>query len=406
MTSFAPLMGIRVVDFSKILAGPLCTQYLGDLGADVIKIEPCAAGDDTRGWPPFAGGDGGDGGVFLSCNGNKRSIALDLKHEQGRKIATRLIAKADVLVESYRKGAMTRLGLGYEAVRTLNPRIVYASITGFGSTGPLSNLPGYDLMVQAFSGIMSITGERGGGPVRSAFSPIDQTTGIWTALGIVAALRERDRTNDGRYIEASLFETALAFLGYTAQNFWVSGRVPERVGSGHESLCPYQAFLAADGHILIAVGNDKLWVRFCDAVNLQEFANNPKFAKNADRVAHFDETVALVASSIRRHSIAHWVKVLNVAGVPNSPINTIDKVLDMEHTHARGMVFDYVDPHRGPQKGVSMPISFDGQSRPARRAPPKLGESTRAILSELGYTESEIDGLLELGIASSYLEAR
>ena len=265
MTPFLPLAGIRVLDLTKVLAGPLCTQYLGDLGGDVIKVEPVGTGDDTRTWPPRVEGDGA---VFLSCNRNKRSIALDLKSPGGLAVLMDLVRDADLFVESYRTGAMDRLGLGYTALHAINPRLIYCSISGFGRTGPLATLPGYDVMVQAFSGVMSITGEKSGGPVRSAFSPLDQTTGIWAAFGMLAALRERDATGVGRFLEVSLFETALAFLGYTAQTFWATGREPERAGSGHESLCPYQAFRAADGDILIAAGNDKLWRIFCSVCRL------------------------------------------------------------------------------------------------------------------------------------------
>lgn len=396
--AFSPLAGLRVLDLTKVLAGPLCTQYLGDLGADVVKIEACDGGDDTRSWPPLTGGDGA---VFLSANRNKRSVAVDLKTAAGRAIVMRLVERADILVESYRKGAMERLGLGHEALRARNPRLIYASISGFGRSGPLADLPGYDVMVQAFSGIMGITGEKQGGPVRSAFSPIDQTTGIWAALGILAALRERDATGAGKFLEVSLFETSMAFLGYTAQTYWASGRTPERSGSGHESLCPYQAFEAADAHILIAVGNDKLWQIFCAVAGLEAIADDARYRTNAARVAHFDETVALVGARIRCDTVAHWAQVLTAAGVPNSPINNLDDVLAMPHTRARNIVLDYDDPVHGAQQGVAMPVVFDGAARSVRMPPPALGASTIDVLAELGYDAAEIQALLRDGVVRS-----
>lgn len=401
-TDFAPLRGIRVADLSKVLAGPLCTQYLSDLGATVIKIEPCQTGDDSRAWPPLKGRDGA---VFLSANRNKQSLAIDLKTAAGRGIVLRLVERVDVLVESYRKGVTDRLGLDYASVRKRNNRLVYASISGFGRTGPLSELPGYDLVAQAFSGIMDITGESEGGPIRSAFSPLDQTTGIWAALGILAALRHRDATGEGKYVEVSLFETAIAFLGYTAQIYWTKGDVPRRFGSGHESLCPYQAFKAADNYLLIAVGNDKLWRQFCHAVGLNDFVDDPRFRTNADRVTRFAETVALVSERIKRKRVADWTEILTAAGVPNSPVNSVDKVLALPHTRECGIILDYEHPVHGPLKSIAMPVSFGSQPRTVRSAPPMLGRHTVEILRDLGFADSEIENWLREGIVYAPCEA-
>ena len=336
--------------------------------------------------------------MFLSANRNKRSVALDLKTEAGRAIVMRLVDRADILVESYRKGAMDRLGLGFDVLKTRNPRLIYASISGFGRGGPLADLPGYDVMVQAFSGIMGITGEKMGGPVRSAFSPIDQTTGIWAALGIMAALRQRDASGIGQFLEVSLFETSMAFLGYTAQTYWTTGRLPERSGSGHESLCPYQAFKASDAFILIAVGNDKLWQKFCAVAELEAVADDPRYRTNADRVAHFDDIVALVTARIGCHTVAHWSRVLTEAGIPNSPINNLDDVLAMPHTKARNIVLDYDDPVHGEQHGMAMPVVFNGEQRSVRAPPPALGASTLEVLADLNYGSDEIEALVREGV--------
>jgi crotonobetainyl-CoA:carnitine CoA-transferase CaiB-like acyl-CoA transferase len=392
---FAPLAGIRVLDMSKVLAGPMCGQYLADLGADVIKVEPCKGGDDTRGWPPIIGADGA---VFLSANRNKRSIAVDLKTVAGREVVTRLLEGCDVLLESYRKGAMERLGLGHEALRERDPRLIYASISGFGRTGSLSHLPGYDVMTQAFSGIMGVTGEKGGPPVRAAFSPLDQTTGIWAAFGILAALRERDSTGQGRYLEVSLYETAMAFMGYTAQIFWETGRRPQRCGSGHESLCPYQVFPAADGDILIAVGNDSLWRTFCDVAGLAAIKEDSRFRTNADRVAHFDETVGRVSACTRGKPVAEWAALLDAAGVPNSPIHSLDEVLAMPHTADRGIVMNYQHAVYGPLKTMAMPVTFDAAPRSVSRPPPQHGEHTAEILASLGYDAAAIEQLRGAGV--------
>ncbi|MGB3071290.1 MAG: CoA transferase [Ottowia sp.] len=405
--AFAPLSGLRVLDLTKVLAGPLCTQYLGDLGADVIKVETCGGGDDTRLWPPFIEGDGA---VFLSANRNKRSIALNLKSPAGLEAALRLAEQADVVVESYRKGVMERLGLGYDALKARNPKLIYASISGFGRNGPLSGLPGYDIMMQAFTGIMGITGEKGGNPVRCAFSPIDQTTGIWAAFGIMAALKERDSTGVGQYLEASLFETSMAFMGYTAQTYWATGKRPERSGSGHESLCPYQAFRASDAFILIAVGNDKIWQKFCSVAGLEHIRDDPRYRTNPDRVAHFDETVKLVSNAVRTQTAAYWSETLTKAGVPNALIHDLDHVLEMPHTVERDIVLDYEDEVRGPQKGLAMPVVFNGGARSVRKPPPTLGAHTAEILKEAGYTNEQIQEMVCAGTAqdrpSSFLTSR
>lgn len=384
-----PLTGIRVLDFSKVLAGPLCGQWLGDLGAEVIKIEP-PVGDDTRGWPPFRGGEGA---VFLSANRNKRSLVLDLKAEAGRDAARRMAAQADVVIESYATGVAERLGIDAASLRALNPRLVHCSISGFGRTGPLAHGLGYDVILQAFSGIMAMTGERGGGPIRSPFSPIDQSTGLNALSGILAALLERGRTGEGCRLEVSLFETAVAMLGYNLGIYWEKGVLPEKCGSGHESLCPYQAFDAADRPVLIGIASDNLWRRFTAGIGRPELAEDPRFRSNADRVANMAETVALMQVIIGTRTADDWVVFCGEIGIPCSAINSMADMLAHPHTAARGIVLDYEHPTLGPMKTVAQPIQFDGAPRHVAAPPPRLGEDSAAVLASFGFSASEIAAL-------------
>lgn len=395
---FDALKGVTVLDISKVLAGPICAQYLGDLGAEVIKIEPVGVGDDTRSWPPFVAGESA---VFLSVNKNKRSLALDLKRPEGLAVLHRMVAQSDVVIESFRTGVADRLGIDYETLRKLRPGLIHASISGFGRSGPLADMPGYDMMVQAFSGIMSVTGEKGGLPVRIPISPLDQTTGIHTALGIVAALRRRDQTGEGAAIQTSLYETALGFLGYIAQTYWATGKAPEPVGSGHESLCPYQAFAAADGYVLIAVGSDKVWRAFAPAVGLGAMRDDQRYATNQARVARFAETVAMVAKVIAQRSVAEWCDILTKAGVPHSPINTVGASLDQPQAHERGMVTRTVHPLTGEMPAIAIPILFAGCDRSPRSAAPMLGEHSTGILRRFDLGEDEISALVAQGVVGT-----
>ena len=272
-----PLSDVKVLDFTRVLAGPLCTQTLGDLGADVIKVESPGLGDETRGWPPFRGK--GLGAVFLSVNRNKRSIAIDLKTEDGRALAHRLAKGADIAIESFGTGVAERLGIDAATLRPLNERLIHCSISGFGRSGPLRKSPGYDVILQAFSGMMSMTGDENGGYIRSPVSPIDQMTGVHAVNGILAALLERARTGKGSAVKASLFDTALGLMRYNLQSFWQTGVQPPKCGSSHESLCPYQAFEAADGPIMIGVANDNLWRKFCAIAGLEDIVDDPKFIR-------------------------------------------------------------------------------------------------------------------------------
>ena len=389
-----PLTGIRVLDFSKVLAGPLCGQWLGDLGAEVTKIEPPSGGDDTRGWPPFRGGVGA---VFLSANRNKQSLALDLKTQAGRDAARRMVGQADVLIESYATGVAERLGIGADDMRALNPRLIYCSISGFGRTGPLKDGLGYDVILQAFSGIMAMTGERGGGPARSPFSPIDQSTGMNAFSGILAALLERNRTGQGCRVEVSLFETAAALLGYNFQIFWEKGSLPEKCGSGHESLCPYQAFDAMDRPVLIGIANDNLWRRFTAGIGQPELGDDPRFRTNANRVARFAETVALVQSIVATRSADDWVAFCLRIGIPCAAVNTIADMLAHPQMEARGMVMDYEHPQLGPLKTMAQPIQFDDKQRCVVLPPPLLGQHSEQALSGYGFATEEIAALRDAG---------
>ncbi len=392
---FKPLAGKRVLDFTKVLAGPLCTQYLSDLGAEVIKIEPTEVGDETRRWPPFRQGQGT---TFLSVNRNKQSLAVDLKTPEGQAIVRRIARTADIAIESFGTGVAERLGIDYAALKAEKPDLVYCSISGFGRTGPRAGSPGYDVILQAFSGVMSLTGEPGGGPIRSPISPIDQTTGMHALSGILAALLHRDQTGEGTYLEVSLFETAVGFLGYNLQSFWQRGVQPEKCGSGHESLCPYQAFTASDAPMMIGIANDNLWRRFCRAVGREDLIDDPRFRTNPDRVANFDATVGLVQDIVRTQPRDAWLTLLTGLGVPCAPINTLSEMLDDPHTKARGIVMDYEHPTLGPVQTIAQPVVFNGTTRTVRSAPPLHGEQTRQVLQAAGYSDEEIQQMQQAGV--------
>jgi formyl-CoA transferase len=380
-----------VLDLSKVLAGPLCAQYLGDLGADIIKVETVGQGDETRGWPPFPAP--GFGTVFLSANRNKRSIAVDMKTEKGRDIVHALARSADVAIESFGTGVAERLGIDAATLRSLNDRLIHCSISGFGRSGPLKNSPGYDVILQAFCGIMSMTGDENGGYIRSPISPIDQMTGVHAFSGIMALLYAREKTGQGGTIQVSLFETALGLLGYNLQTYWERGVQPPKCGSSHESLCPYQAFEAADGPIMIGIANDNLWRRFCAVAALGTIVDDPKFRTNADRVAHRNETISHVQSAIAQHAVAYWNNALSGVGVPCAPINSIAQLLDHPHTQASGIIVEYEHQTAGRLKGVGHPVLIDGAERHAGLPPPMLGQHTDDVLSEMGLSSEAISEL-------------
>lgn len=399
--SIQPLKGIRVLDLSKVLAGPLCGQYLGELGADVIKVEPTGTGDDTRAWLPQAKGQSA---TFLAVNHNKRSIALDLKQEAGREVAHRLAADCDVVLQGFGAGAAARLGVDYDTLRALNPRLIYCEISGYGREGPMGEAPGYDVMLQAFSGMISTMGEPDGNYARASFSPVDIGTGMHALSGVLAALLERERTGTGMFLEVALLDTALGFMGYQAQNYWCAGVIPKRMGTAHPAMSPYQAFRAADGALFIGVGNDVQWRRFCEASGLDALAGDESFATNAQRVANFGRTVQLVQQRVQEQPVAHWLHVLEAARVPCAPIHTLDQALAHPQVAARELVVKTEHPVLGEINNVGLPVRFGGAARQASRPPPLLGEHAAEVLREAGYTDAEVDSLLARGVADTSKE--
>lgn len=376
----APLDGIRVIDLSQNLAGPLATQILGDLGADVIKVEP-PGGDAARAWgPPFWGGESP---LFLCANRNKRSIVLDLTDDGDRDTLHRLVAGADIFVQAFRAGVIERLGFGPARLRRECPALIYVSVTAYGAEGPLAELPGYDPLMQAFAGLMSVTGHPGGMPARVGTSVVDLGTGTWTALAVMAALRERDRSGRGTHVLTSLLESAVALMAYHLQGHLATGDVPGPMGSGLGMIAPYEAFPAADGHVMIAAGNDALFRRLCRALALEDLAIDPRFASNADRVGHRETLTAAIEARTRRLDIAGLLARLQAAGVPCAPIQDVAEVARNAQVRATGLlrpapsseIEDYVD--------VALPASWDGRRAPARRGPPARGEHTAEILEEL-----------------------
>jgi crotonobetainyl-CoA:carnitine CoA-transferase CaiB-like acyl-CoA transferase len=396
-----PLSGMRVLDLSKILAGPLCGQYLGHLGADVIKVEPVGSGDDTRGWAPQ---EKGVSALFLAVNHNKRSLALDLKSEEGRAIVHQLAARADIVLQGFGGGAAARLGVDYETLRRINPRLIYCEISGYGRNGPLGEQPGYDVMLQAFSGMMSTMGERGGTITRASFSPVDLSTGMNAVSGVLAAVIERGRTGEGVYLETSLLDNAMALVSYLAQNYWRSGENPRPMGTGHPSLAPYQAFEASDGSLMLGCGNDGQWSRLCALIQRPELRQDPDFATNAARVRNFDRTVAIVAEKIREEPVAYWLETLGAAKLPCAPIHSIAEALAHPQIAARGLLAESEHPVLGRIANVAYPIQFAGETRMAERSAPLLGEHSAEILRELGYDEARIARLTHEGLIQTVEE--
>ncbi|HTX63733.1 MAG TPA: CoA transferase, partial [Acidimicrobiales bacterium] len=357
----APLEGIRVVDVSRVLSGPFATMVMGDLGAEILKVEDPWAGDDTRQWGPPYQGD--QSAYFLSVNRNKRSITLDLKQQAGRRVLQRLAADADVLVENFRPGTAGRLGLGYEELAEANPRLIYVSISGFGQTGPLHEQPGYDAIAQARSGMMSVTGEPDGMPVRSGVATADLAAGMWALIGVLSALRVRERSGRGQWIDVSLLDAQVSWLTYFASGYFATGDAPRRLGSAHPSIVPYQAFPTADGHLMVAVGNDSLWERFVQVLGSPPELLDERFRTNSERVRNRETLLPVVGGLLVRESTGDWLKRFEELGVPVGPIYDVGQALAQEQVLSRDMVVTVDHPTVGEVRMVSSPIRFSRSPR-------------------------------------------
>ena len=393
-----PLEGIVVVDLTQNVAGPFCAQILGDMGADVIKIERPGRGDDARAWAPPWWGD--ESSAFMAFNRNKRSVALDLKQEAGLTVLRRLIARADVFIHSLRAGVAPQLGLDFAGASAINSHIVYCAVTAYGTRGPLADRPGYDPLMQAFGGLMSINGHPGAEPARVGTSIVDMGTGMWGALGIVAALRQRDQTGRAVEVTTALFETALMWISYQAMGWFASGEAPEPQGSGVTMIAPYQAFRAADGYVMIAAGSDALFARLMQALGAPEMTSDPRFVDNPSRVAHRAALVDAITTLTAARKTGDLLDALRAAGVPSAPILRIDQVMEEAQTVASGMVLPAPHPHHPDYRSIGLPIQWDGTRPGVRRVPPRLGEHDADVLTWLGYTLDDIRSLRERGVLS------
>ncbi|MQA87018.1 MAG: CoA transferase [Streptosporangiales bacterium] len=375
------LSGIRVVDVTTSVAGPFATQILGDLGADVIKVERPEVGDDTRRWgPPFWNDESC---TFVALNRNKRSVVLDLKEKEDAERFRELLATADVLVQNLRPGTLAKLGFGYEDVRRLNPEIIYCDMTGYGLGGALRDSPAYDPLMQAFGGIMSLTGEEGRPPVRVPASILDQGTGMWTAIAVLDALRTREGTGHGAHLHTSLLNTALMWLPAQTTGYFAEGIVPKRLGSGAVGIYPYAAFPTEDGYILVGAGNQNLWIRLCEVVERPDLLDDPRFAQNPDRVAHRDVLAEELARTLRTAKSAHWLAALEKVGVPASPIQALDEVVAHDQVRAIEGFAEVPHPRIENFRVINLPMQSDGAYPPIRLVPPRLGEHTAEVLAEL-----------------------
>ncbi len=397
---------INVVDLSRVLAGPWSTQNLADLGADVIKIERPGVGDDTRSWgPPFVShteGDAQDAAYFFCANRNKRSLTLDFTTDKGREILIKLIAQADVLIENYKVGGLKKYGLDYDSLSRINPRLIYCSITGFGQDGPYADRPGYDALVQAMGGLMSVTGEPddvpGGGPQKVGVAVVDILTGLYATNAILAALLHRAKSNQGQYIDIALLDVQVAALANQSGNYLLSGSVPQRMGSAHPSIVPYQPFTCADGHVMLAIGNDGQFTSLCRAAGQAAIASDERFATNAMRVRHRAELLEVLTPLMKQHSVERWCELAQQEGFPCGPINTIDRVFRDPQVRAREMQIQMNSPSYGALDLVASPMRLSASPVSYRRAPPSLGQDTHEVLRELHYSHDEIARLRDSGV--------
>jgi crotonobetainyl-CoA:carnitine CoA-transferase CaiB-like acyl-CoA transferase len=393
----APLDGVRILDLTRILAGPYCTQALADAGGDVVKVEERERGDDTRGWgPPFIAGEST---YFLSVNRGKRGITLNLKDPRGRDLLWRLVERADVLVENYRPGALDRLGFSYDEVHRRRPSLIYASISGYGADGPWGGRPGYDAVVQGEGGLMSITGPPDGPPFKVGASLVDVLAGMSAFQGILLALLRRQSTGEGARVEATLLESLLPTLTYQAATWLLAGQVPARLGNRHPSLAPYETFEAADGHVIVGVGSEALWRSFCAALGRSDLAADPRFETNARRVANYEALRALLAPLLRSRPLDEWLSALAEAGIPCGRVRTVAEALESPQVAARGLLLEVDHPRAGRGRYLGSPITLGGGGRGSRRPPPLLGQHTEEVLGEwLGLSPAEVGDLRRGGV--------
>ena len=392
------LTGTRVLDLTQALAGPYCTMLLGDLGADVLKVERPGKGDQSRGWgPPYLKGESA---YFLSVNRNKRGLTLNLKSPEAQTIMHKLVSGADVfIVNQPRLASLQKMGIDYDTLRALNPGLVYCSITGYGMTGPYAGRPGYDVVIQGQAGLMSITGETEGGPIRYPIPIADVTTGIYSALAILAALLARERSGEGQFIDSTLLESQVAWLTNVGGSYFATDQRPPRLGNAHPSIVPYQPFKARDKYIIVGVGTERLWERFCRALNIQDtIMNDPRFATNEHRLRHRDELISLLEEIIEAQSAAHWLELFREAGIPCGPINFVDETLADPHLRARGIIVELEHPAAGLVRSIANPVRLSQTPVSYRLPPPMLGQHNTEVLIELGYEPSEVEELETRGV--------
>ena len=391
-----PLQGIRVIDLTQAMAAPFCTMNLADMGADVIKIEPPGEGEPTR--QLGAAQKNGHSATFMTMNRCKRGIAVDLKQPEGVEIVRKLAATADVFVQNYRPGVVNRLGLDFDSLRTINPRLVYCQISGFGNTGPYASRGGYDLIAQGMSGVISVTGDEDGPPAKSGIPLADLAAGLFGAYGILAALEYRSRTGEGQLVDTSLLEAAMALTVWESAEYWTTGKAPKPVGSAHRNSAPYQALRAADGYFTVGAGNDKLYAAFCSALGRKDLLEDQRFTTRAARLANRRELVVALEKVTSKDTRAVWLERLEKAGVPAGPINNYAEALADPHALARDMVVDLVHPGAGDIKALGVPVKLSETPGAVDRAAPLLGQHTAEILKELCYSESQQQALLSKGV--------
>lgn len=404
-----PLSHLRILDLSRVLAGPWAGQLLGDLGAEVIKIERPGTGDDTRSWgPPYLKGADGSAELsayFLSANRNKQSLAIDIAHPEGQALVRKLVAESDVVLENFKVGGLKRYGLDYDSLKRINPELIYCSITGFGQDGPYANRPGYDFLIQAMGGLMSITGqpdnEPGAGPMKVGVALTDIMTGLYATIGVLAALSHRDRTGEGQYVEAALLDVQVACLANQAMNYLTTGKAPTRMGNAHPNIVPYQDFPTADGNMVLTIGNDQQFARLCDVLEHPEWASDDRFATNRARVANRRELIPMLRQATVMRSTREWVDILERAGVPCGPVNTLDQVFDDPQILAREMRQTVTHPDLGEVPMVGNPIKLKLTPVTYRTAPPLLGEQSEQVLQHVaGLSSDEVQALRKRGIIS------